>query len=50
MPTEQRVSRLEGVYKQVDARLDDLSQSVDSSEAERNRRFNNILKLLGFLS
>ena len=36
---EQRVSRLEGAYEQVDARLHDITQSVESLRAEMNARF-----------
>ena len=39
MTMEQRVSRLEGAYEQVDARLHDLGQSVESMRSEMNSRF-----------
>ncbi len=36
---KQRVSRLEGAYEQVDARLHDIGQSVESLRSEMNTRF-----------
>jgi hypothetical protein len=33
MATEQRISRLEGAYEQVDARLADINHRVDSLES-----------------
>ena len=39
MTTEQRVSRLEGAYEQVDARLHDMSQAIESLRADHNARF-----------
>jgi flagellar capping protein FliD len=49
MATEQRISRLEGAYEQVDARLadinhrfDSLSSRVDTLEASMNARFNTL--------
>jgi tetrahydromethanopterin S-methyltransferase subunit G len=39
MTTVQRVSRLEGAYEQVDARLHDIGQAVESSRSEMNSRF-----------
>lgn len=39
MTTEQRISRLEGAYEQVDKRLDDLNQSVNGLRDEMNSRF-----------
>lgn len=54
MASEQRVSRLEGAYEQVDKRLDDLNRAVESLRAEignlraeMNSRFNNVYVLLG---
>ena len=51
---EQRVSRLEGAYEQVDRRLDELSRSIESLRtemnglrAEMNSRFNNVYVLIG---
>lgn len=43
MATEQRVSRLEGAYEQVDRRLD----SMDRRLSEMNSRFNNLYVLIG---
>ena len=34
MTTEQRISRLEGAYEQVDKRLDDLNQSIGGLPSE----------------
>ena len=34
MTTEQRISRLEGAYEQVDKRLDDLHQSITGLRGE----------------
>ena len=34
MTTEQRISRLEGAYEQVDKRLDDLTQSITGLRGE----------------
>ena len=36
MTTEQRISKLEGAYEQVDKRLDDLNQSVTGLRNEMN--------------
>jgi tetrahydromethanopterin S-methyltransferase subunit G len=36
---EERVSRLEGVYEQVDSRLDDLNQSMNGLRAEMTSKF-----------
>ena len=54
MALEQRVSRLEGAYEQVDRRLDELSRSIESLRtemnglrAEMNNRFNNVYVLIG---
>lgn len=43
MAIEQRVSRLEGAYEQVDRRLD----SLDRRLSEMNSRFNNLYILIG---
>ena len=41
MATEpQRISRLEGAYEQVDARLTDINNRMDTIEASMNSRFN----------
>jgi tetrahydromethanopterin S-methyltransferase subunit G len=47
MALEQRISRLEGAYEQVDRRLDELNRSIDSLRSEMNSRFNNIYVLIG---
>ncbi len=48
---EQRVSRLEGAYEQVNERLGDLTQAVASLRTElrsdMNRQFHTVLVLLG---
>ena len=44
---EQRVSRLEGAYEQVNERLGDLTQGVASFRAETNSRFNTLLAAIG---
>ena len=48
MTIEQRVSRLEGAYEQVDSRLDELSRSMnilrtDGLRAEMNESINGLL-------
>ena len=61
MALEERVSRLEGAFEQVDARLAGLDRSIESLRAEMNglrsemntgfdqvdRRFNNLHLLIG---
>ena len=47
MTTEERISRSEGAYEQVDSRPSDLTQSFESLRAEMNKRFNNLYMLLG---
>jgi hypothetical protein len=42
MATEERVSRLEGAYEQVDARLNDLGRSIGSLRAEMNSGLNDM--------
>ena len=39
---QERISRLEGAYEQVDKRLDDMNLSIDRLRAETNSRFNNL--------
>ncbi len=39
--TDERLSRLEGAYEQVDRRLDDMSRALDSFRNEMNSRVNN---------
>lgn len=53
MVLEQRISRLEGAYEQVDKRLDELNRSseslrveMNSLRTEMNSRFNNIYVLI----
>ena len=52
--TEERVSRLEGAYEQVNERLNDVTQSmanlqaeINSFRAEVNSRFNNMYIIMG---
>jgi tetrahydromethanopterin S-methyltransferase subunit G len=52
--TQERVSRLEGAYEQVDRRLDDMNRSIQSVRdemgslrGEMNNRINNLYVLLG---
>ena len=59
--TQERVSRLEGAYEQVDRRLDDMNRSIQSVRdemgslrgemgslrGEMNSRINNLYVLLG---
>ena len=54
MATEQRVSRLEGAYEQVDRRLDLMEQAIGGLRAdmngirvEINSRFNALYVLIG---
>lgn len=46
---EERVSRLEGAYEQVNERLGDLTQAIASLRAEMNSRFNTVYAFLATL-
>jgi uncharacterized protein YlxW (UPF0749 family) len=46
---EQRVSRLEGAYEQVDRRLDSVERALESLRAEMNSRFNTLYILIAAL-
>lgn len=46
MVIEQRISRLEGAYEQVDRRLDEMHQSIIGLRAEMNSRFNTLYVLI----
>ena len=46
---EERVSRLEGAYEQVDRRLEELAASMQALRGEMNSRFNNMYALMGGL-
>jgi chromosome segregation ATPase len=46
MATEQRISRLEGAYEQVDARLSDTNQRIDSLSSRVNALQANTLTIL----
>ena len=53
MVIEQRISRLEGAYEQVDRRLDEMHQSIiglraemNALRAEMNSRFNTLYVLI----
>ena len=39
---QQRISRLEGAYEQVDRRLDDMHRSIESLRLEMNSRFEEV--------
>ena len=43
---QQRISRLEGAYEQVDRRLDELHRSIEGLRTEMNSRFNTLIVLL----
>ena len=43
--TDERLSRFEGAYEQVDRRLDDMSRALDSFRNEMNSRINNLYVL-----
>ncbi len=45
--TEERLSRLEGAYEQVNERLNDLTQAVNSLRSDTNARFNNMYIIMG---
>ena len=49
MAIEQRVSRLEGAYEQVDRRLDSVERALESLRAEMNGRFNTLYILIAAL-
>ena len=44
---EERLSRLEGAYEQVNERLNDLTQSMNSLRSEMNSRINNLYIIIG---
>lgn len=46
---EERVSRLEGAYEQVNERLGDLTQAIASLRSEMNSRFNTVYAFLATL-
>ena len=46
---EERVSRLEGAYEQVNERLGDLTQAIASLRSEINSRFNTVYAFLATL-
>ncbi len=46
---EERVSRLEGAYEQVDRRLGDLTAAVEGLRTEMNARFNALIAVIGTL-
>ena len=39
---QQRISRLEGAYEQVDRRLDELHRSIEGLRTEMNSRFEEV--------
>ena len=44
---EERVSRLEGAYEQVDRRLGDLTAAVEGLRSEMNAKFNALIAVIG---
>ena len=44
--TDERLSRVEGAYEQVDRRLDDMNRSIDALRNEMNSRINNVYLLI----
>ena len=46
---EERASRLEGAYEQVNERLGDLTQAIASLRSEMNSRFNTVYAFLATL-
>lgn len=46
---EERTSRLEGAYEQVNERLGDLTQAIASLRSEMNSRFNTVYAFLATL-
>ena len=42
MAVEQRVSRLEGAYEQVDRRLDGIERTLEALRSETSSRFNTL--------
>ena len=44
---EERLSKLEGAYEQVNERLNDLTQAINSLRSETNARFNNMYIIMG---
>lgn len=43
---EQRISRLEGAYEQVDARLHDMAQSIQALRTEMHNRMNTLTAIV----
>ncbi len=43
---EERVSRLEGAYEQVDQRLRDLTEAVGALRHEMNTKFNTLIVIM----
>jgi tetrahydromethanopterin S-methyltransferase subunit G len=46
---EQRVSRLEGAYEQVDRRLDGIERTLEALRSETNSRFNTLYIIMAAL-
>ena len=44
---EERLSKLEGAYEQVNERLNNLTQAINSLRSETNTRFNNMYIIMG---
>ena len=49
MAVEQRVSRLEGAYEQVDRRLDAMERALEGLRAEMSSRFNTLYVIIAAL-
>ena len=43
---QQRISRLEGAYEQVDRRLGDMHQAIEGLRTEMNNRYNGLVMLI----
>ena len=49
MAVEQRVSRLEGAYEQVDRRLDAMERALEGLRVEMSSRFNTLYVIIAAL-
>ena len=49
MAVEQRVSRLEGAYEQVDRRLDGIERALEAVRSETSSRFNTLYIIMAAL-
>lgn len=46
---EERVSKLEGTYEQVDTRLSDLTESVNGLRSDMNSKFNTLIVIVAMV-